>query len=275
MQQQKQSNSFLKNLFLNDRFILILILINSFTIFAEGFSELGNEIIFWINIIDSIITILFILEAGVKIFHFSWKNYIASNWNKLDFILVILSLPSIFLLIINSEIHGLSFLLIFRVSRAFKFIRFFKFIPGIDALVRGVQRAVKASVFVLFGFFVFNFIIAILSCYLFKDISPEYFGNPLKSMYSIFKVFTIEGWYEIPDTLSIHTSNTAAALIKAYFVIILILGGIMGLSLVNSIFVDSMVMDNNDELEKKIDSLNEKVEILLNNQDKNRNKEDS
>ncbi len=275
MQQQKQSNSFLKNLFLNDRFILILILINSFTIFAEGFSELGNEIIFWINIIDSIITILFILEAGVKIFHFSWKNYIASNWNKLDFILVILSLPSIFLLIINSEIHGLSFLLIFRVSRAFKFFRFFKFIPGIDALVRGVQRAVKASVFVLFGFCVFNFIIAILSCYLFKDISPEYFGNPLKSMYSIFKVFTIEGWYEIPDTLSIHTSNTAAALIKAYFVIILILGGIMGLSLVNSIFVDSMVMDNNDELEKKIDSLNEKVEILLNNQDKNRNKEDS
>ncbi len=275
MQQQKQSNSFLKNLFLNDRFILILILINSFTIFAEGFSELGNEIIFWINIIDSIITILFILEAGVKIFHFSWKNYIASNWNKLDFILVILSLPSIFLLIINSEIHGLSFLLIFRVSRAFKFIRFFKFIPGIDALVRGVQRAVKASVFVLFGFFVFNFIIAILSCYLFKDISPEYFGNPLKSMYSIFKVFTIEGWYEIPDTLSIHTSNTAAALIKAYFVIILILGGIMGLSLVNSIFVDSMVMDNNDELEKKINNLNKKIKILLNNQDKNRNKEDS
>jgi len=263
MLKRKNNNNFITNLFLNDKFILILILINSFTIFGEGFSELGEDIIFLINIIDSIITILFIFEASIKIFHLGWKNYIGSNWNKLDFILVILSLPSIFLLIIHSEIHGLSFLLIFRVSRAFKFFRFFKFIPGIEALVRGVQRAVKASVFVLFGFFVFNFIIAILSCYLFKDISPEYFGNPLKSMYSIFKIFTIEGWYEVPDLLAKHTNNISGALIKAYFVIILILGGIMGLSLVNSIFVDSMVMDNNDELEKKVDLLNEKIEKLI------------
>ena len=32
---------------------------------------------------------------------------------------------------------------------------------------------------------------------------------------------------------------------------ILITGGIFGLSLVNSIFVDAMVADNNDEIEKK------------------------
>ena len=270
IQNKANNNGFIKSLFLNDRFILILILINSFTIFGEGFSELGKDAFFWINAIDSIITILFLFEAIIKIFHFGWKTYVFSNWNKLDFSLVILSLLSIFLMLIHSEIHGLSFLLIFRISRVFKFFRFFKFIPGIEALIRGVQRAVKASVFVLFGFFVFNFIIAILSCYLFKDISPEYFGNPLKSMYSIFKIFTIEGWYEIPDLLSKHTSNISSALIKGYFVIILILGGIMGLSLVNSIFVDSMVMDNNDELERKVDLLNEKIEVLI--KDRNKNK---
>ena len=270
MKNEANNNGFIKSLFLNDRFILVLILINSFTIFGEGFSELGEEVFFWINTIDSVITILFLFEAIIKISYFGWKTYISSNWNKLDFSLVILSLPSIFLLLIHSDIHGLSFLLIFRVSRAFKFFRFFRFIPGIEALVRGVQRAVKASVFVLFGFFVFNFIIAILSCYLFKDISPEYFGNPLKSMYSIFKIFTVEGWYEVPDLLAKHTNNISGALIKAYFVIILILGGIMGLSLVNSIFVDSMVMDNNDELEKKVDLLNEKIEVLI--KDINNNK---
>ncbi len=258
--------NFFTRLFLNDKFILVIIIINSIAIFSEGFPEFGDELIFWINFIDSVVTILFLIEAIIKIRYFGWKDYIQSNWNRLDFILVIFSIPSIFLLIIHSEHHGLSFLLIFRISRVFKFFRFFKFIPGIDALVKGVQRAMKASVFVLFGFFVFNFIIAVLSSYLFKEVSPEYFGNPLKSMYSIFKVFTIEGWYEIPDKLTMNADNLSSFLIKGYFVIILIVGGIMGLSLVNSIFVDSMVMDNTDELERKVDLLNQKVDFLVNTQ---------
>jgi voltage-gated sodium channel len=250
-------------LFLNDRFILILILINSISLFAEGFQELGPLSLFYIALVDSIITMLFLIEAIVKIKHFGWENYIVSSWNKFDFVLVLLSLPSIFLLVIHGSFEGLSFLLILRVSRAFKFFRFFKFIPGINQLVIGIQRALRTSVFVLFGFFVFNFIISILSCYMFKDLSPDQFGNPVKSMYTIFRIFTIEGWYDIPDKMAMKSSEMVSVFIKLYFVVVLILGGILGLSLVNSIFVDSMVMDNNDELEKKVDLLNEKIEILL------------
>jgi len=255
-------------LFLNDRFILFLIVANSITIFGEGFKSFGEDILFYITLIDSLITILFLAEATIKIKHFGWKDYISSAWNKLDFILVLLSLPSIVLLATHSESHGLSFLLIFRVFRVFKFFRLFKFIPGIEALIKGVQRALKASVFALFGFFLLNFIISILSCYLFKDISPQHFGDPVRAMYSTFKVFTIEGWYEIPDKIAKNASNLNAFAIKLYFVLVLIVGGILGLSLVNSIFVDSMVMDNNDDLERKIDELNEKVEVLLSNQTK-------
>jgi len=48
-----------------------------------------------------------------------------------------------------------------------------------------------------------------------------------------------------------------------YFIFVVLTGGIFGLSLVNSIFVDSMVSDNNDELEKKIDSLDSKIIKIL------------
>ncbi len=266
----KKINPFAR-LFLNDRFILILILINSIFIFGEGFNELGPTMLFNIALVDSLITILFSIEAIVKIRYFGWKEYFKSSWNKFDFILVLLSLPSVILLVIHGDLEGLSFLLILRVTRAFKFFRFFKFIPGINQLIKGVQRAMKASVFVLFGFFVFNFIISILSCYLFKEYSPEYFGNPLKSMYSTFRIFTIEGWYEIPDKMVGNSTDLSAVFIKLYFVVILVVGGILGLSLVNSIFVDSMVMDNNDELEKKVDQLNEKIETLLEKFEKNKN----
>ena len=36
---------------------------------------------------------------------------------------------------------------------------------------------------------------------LFGKRSPEYFGNPLIASYTLFKVFTIEGWHEIPDEI--------------------------------------------------------------------------
>ena len=266
MEKSENKIGIISRLFLNDRFILSLIILNSFTIFGEGFQEFSPTVLFYINLADSIITIFFLIEAIIKIRHLGWKEYIKSNWNKMDFILVAISLPSIVLLVVHSSLHGLAFLLIFRVLRVFKFFRLFRFIPGIDDLVKGVQRALKASIFVLFGFFVLNFIISVLSCYLFKELSPEYFGNPMKAMYSTFRVFTVEGWYEIPDKILKNSSDMSSFIIKLYFVIVLIVGGILGLSLVNSIFVDSMVMDNNDDLERKIDILNDKIEVLLQKQ---------
>lgn len=99
---------------------------------------------------------------------------------------------------------------------------------------------------------------------MFNEISPDYFGDPVTSFYSTFKVFTVEGWYEIPDKMTVDLPGMQRFFIKLYFIIILILGGIFGLSIVNSIFVDSMVSDNNDVLEEKIDELNKKIETLIN-----------
>ncbi|MCC5915743.1 MAG: hypothetical protein JJU02_00295 [Cryomorphaceae bacterium] len=74
----------------------------------------------------------------------------------------------------------------------------------------------------------------------------------------------MEGWYEIPD--SMIENNTFSPFveffIRIYFVTILFVGGIFGLSLVNSIFVDSMISDNNNPLEEKIENLNKKVDEL-------------
>ncbi len=256
------------SLFLNDKFILLLIIVNTITIFSEGFESIEIRFFNIANFIDSLITVLFVIEALVKILHLSWRKYFQSNWNKLDFLLIILSLPSLLMLFANDETADISFLLVIRISRVFKFLRFFKFIPGIVDLAKGVRRALRTSVVVLFGFIIYNFIISILSCYLFKNLSPDFFGNPIISFYSTFKVFTVEGWYEIPDEMSIGLSGIKLFFIKLYFVIILITGGIFGLSIVNSIFVDSMVSDNNDDLERKIDELNKKIEMLITMQEK-------
>lgn len=258
----------LKKAFLNDRFILSLIVINSITIFTEGFNNIPPHMGLLMAIVDSLITFLFVIEMVVKVRHWSWAGYIKSGWNKVDFVLVLLSVPSILYWFIDIHAQNLSWLLVFRIARVFKFFRFLKFIPDIDKLALGIQRALKDSVLVLIGFVIYNFIVSIFSCYLFKGIAPEFFGDPLTSFYSTFKIFTVEGWYEIPDLIRLRTSSIVAFFSVSYFMIILVTGGILGLSLVNSIFVDAMVSDNNDPLIEKVDYLTRKVEELSEKLDK-------
>ena len=218
---------------------------------------------FVLSLIDNVITGFFIIEIVIKLKKLGVNNYFKLNWNKFDFILVALSLPTLVSFFGNIEITSFSYFLVFRIMRVFKSFRFLKFIPGIEHLIKGISRALKASIIVLIGFVIYIFIIGILSFYLFKNVSPEYFGNPLTSLYSIFKIFTVEGWYEIPEQLTQNSPPITSFFTYMYFIFVVFSGGIFGLSLVNSIFVDAMVSDNNDELEKKIDSLNEKINQLL------------
>ncbi|ARV14378.1 ion transporter [Polaribacter sp. SA4-12] len=257
----------IKKLFINDKFILLLILLNAVTIFLSGF-DISQNNKYLLTVTDNFITGLFILELFVKFIEFGISGYFKSNWRKFDFILIVLSIPTLISFIGNIEITTFSYLLVFRVLRVFKSFRFLKFIPGIEHLVKGISRALKTSIVVLIGFVIYIFIIGIFSFNLFKEISPEHFGNPLNSLYSIFKIFTVEGWYEIPEQLTKGLSSTASFFTYIYFIFVVTSGGILGLSLVNSIFVDAMVSDNNDELEKKIELIDKKLDRLLTKQQK-------
>jgi len=256
----------LKRLFLNDNVILLLIILNAVIIFISGF-DLSVRNNFLLSLLDNGVTILFIAELVIKMIQYG-RKYFDSNWNKFDFILILLSIPALLAFIFRADIHDFSFLLVFRVMRVFKSFRFLKFIPGIDHLIRGIKRALKASIIVILGFIVYIFIVGIFSFYLFKESSPEYFDNPLVSLYSTFKIFTIEGWFEIPEQVTNELSPITSFFTYIYFIFVVLSGGILGLSLVNSIFVDAMVSDNNDELEKKIERLELKIDKLLDTKDK-------
>lgn len=252
----------IKKLFLNDKFILILILINAITLFISGY-ELTQTNQFLVLLVDNVITLFFIVEIIVKMNEYSVKGYFKSNWNIFDFVLVIISIPALLAFVLNAEFVNVSYLLVFRILRVFKSFRFFKFIPKIGELVRGVQEALKASVFILLGFVVFIFVVGILSHYIFIENPSTYFDEPLKSMYSLFRMFTLEGWTAIPNDLSQYYGETKAFFTYLYFVIIVMVGGVFGMSLVTSIFVDAMVSDNNDEVKAKVDSLENKVDRVL------------
>jgi voltage-gated sodium channel len=128
-----------------------------------------------------------------------------------------------------------------------------------------LSRAIQSSILIIFAFIIFNFIFAILSFSFFSEVAPEHFSNPMISFYSTFKIFTVEGWYEIPDLIAERTESIGLAVFaRIYFVLLLFGGGIFGLSLINSIFVESMMSDNNDEVLNRINELENKIDKILN-----------
>ena len=249
----------ISELFLNDKIILTFIIANAAIIFAQ---ESGVDQP-WLFYLDIFITLVFVVEIIVKHYKYGVKNYWKDAWNRLDGVLVILSLPSLLEAFVPMGIN-VSFILSLRVLRVFKFFRIIKFFPHIDELSKGIKRAIKDSYSVFFGFVIVIFIFALLNCSLFAKAAPEYFGTPLDSIYTVFKLFTVEGWYEIPDVIASYYSDSLFVnhVVKLYFSLLLIVGGILGLSLVNSVFVDAMVSDNNDELTKEVERLHEKIDAL-------------
>ncbi len=264
----------LKKIFLNDYFILCLVIANAILIFVQEFQLNGS----FLDYFESLFTILFVIEMIVKIKEFGLSNYISDYWNRLDFVLVILSIPSLGIIFFNDSTLHLNIFLTLRVFRVFKFFRLIRFFPNVNPLITSIKRALKASYIVIAGFFLLTFIVSLVTCSLYREIAPEYFNNPVNSFYSIFRLFSVEGWYEIPNLIASRSGVLIAFLSKLYFSVLLLCGGILGMSLVNSIFVDAMVSDNNDDLRsevsvltKKIDILTNKIEELYNNQTKLKN----
>lgn len=248
----------IKNLFLNEYFILGLIIVNAFVLFIEEFRWGLNGLEF----VEATFTILFAVEMMVKISTYGFRKYIGNNWDRMDFTLVLLSLPSLSILFMDTNSIEINVILVLRVLRVFKFFRLIKFMPEIDSFVLSIGRALRASYIIIFAFFVLLFITSMISCSIYKDVAPEYFRNPITSFYAIFQLFTIEGWYEIPDLIAERTNETVAFFTKLYFSTMLLIGGILGFSLINSIFVDAMVADNNDDLEQDIRELTQRIHTL-------------
>ncbi len=251
---------FLERIFLDEHIILVLIFLNSVLIFIQDF----DGIPVFVNYLDNIFTALFTIEMLVKVKHYGFKAYWKNGWNKLDFILISIALFSVVIDAVDIRLNiPLEYVLVLRSLRLFKSFRIFRFMPDINNILKGFKKAVKASYVITFTFLVLLVIISVLSCSIFKTLAPEYFGTPLESLYSVLRLFTAEGWYDISDLIASRSNPAMAIFTKVYFVFLMFFAGILGVSLINSIFVDAMVSSNSDRLEAKVDYLSKQLDILM------------
>ncbi len=248
----------------SEHFILVAIVLNTIVMFLGGFWP-GC---IWFELSDALFTLLFLAEAVVKISRMGWRAYWRKSWNRFDFIVLVIALPSLANLFIPDSMVTSSVLAL-RAMRLLKAFRMVRFIPNIEKLLKGLKLAFRASLLVFVAFVVLLIVSSILTSTIFGKVAPDYFGNPGISLYSIFRLFSVEGWYELPDAIASNASRSWGVFARCYFSILMFLGGIIGLSLINSIFVDSMAEDNNDKVLERL----KRIEDLLNKKNGTPNEE--
>ena len=117
----------LKKIFLNEHIILAIILLNSVIIFLQE-CNISNV---FINTLDILCTLIFLVEMIVKHIVYGFKGYWTQGWNRLDGTLVILSIPSVIAIVIPiSYATSLSTLLILRLLRIIRFFRIVHYFPN-------------------------------------------------------------------------------------------------------------------------------------------------
>ena len=246
--------------------MVTVIVVNAVVLFLDAFPFINTSTRGVLHWIDYGCLVFFIIEAAIKIRAAGgFQGYWRSGWNKLDFIIIVTSLPLLASPFVSETLEDFAILLLLRLGRLLRFSRLMRSVPHATEIWHGVVRALRASVAVFLVLFVLNLILAMGANLLFYDpaipATYEYFGDPLKAFYSLFKVFTIEGWYEIPDRM-VQTEMGAGVIVmmRLYFVGSVLIGGLLGLSMANAVFVDEMTADNTNEVERMVMELRRELQ---------------
>ena len=245
---------------IGEKAILFAISVNALALFTLALVSPDSTAARVASVVDYACVVLFLAEAAIKI-GLERRRYFASAWNRFDFAVVVLSLPV--LLSPWIDLQAFAAVLLLRLGRLFRLFHLFHFIPNVDRMMSGVRRSLRASVGVLIALCILLFILALGAHFLFGQFAPEHFGDPFIAIYSVFRVFTVEGWYELPDAIAQSAGGAAWGVVaRVYFMGAVLGGGIIGLSLANAIFVDEMTMDNNDDLTARVVELSNEIAEL-------------
>ncbi len=229
------------------------ILIYVTLLFLDGFPHIHARHGEMFDIAIWALSFYFLVEVLVRLRMRGAKEYFSQRSNIFDFGIVLVG----FLAVTIPYIFVINFGVL-RIVRLLKVIRLLKFVPHAETVYTNIGLALKATTAIFVLLFMMMLIFALFGNAFFSHMLPDNFGNPVQSLYTVFSVFFIENWNDIPDE-AIASGMEHAWLIRSFFMVVLLVGGFLGLSIATAVFVDEMATDNNEELEAKVSELSDKL----------------
>ncbi|KAL3321146.1 Voltage-dependent L-type calcium channel subunit alpha-1C [Cichlidogyrus casuarinus] len=249
------------NAFLNSRecFVLILLLVflNTAVLVSEHHGQPE-----WLDDFQNTANILFVtlftLEMLIKMAAQGPMNYFSKIFNRLDFVIVVLSLLELILNRVKlMDPLGLSVLRCARLLRIFKFTQFW---GSLRSLVTKLLKSVKSIASLLLLLFLFILIFSLLGMQLFggrfnfenREKPRANFDGAIQAMLTVFQILTGEDWNTVMYNGMLAYSRFNIffqAMVIIYFIALFVCGNYILLNVFLAIAVDNLNDDDDDEEE--------------------------
>lgn len=157
--------------------------------------------------VDIVFTVLFVLELLLNLFVHWLRPFFQEWWNIFDFVVVSVSVISLF----TSSIGSATAMRSIRLMRAFRVLRLFGRLQELRNIVEALGRSLVpvASAFTIVTLVLCVY--AIVGVQLFHEEQQDSFGNFGKALYTMFAASTMDGWQELVAIPFISEDEAAAS----------------------------------------------------------------
>ena len=170
-------------------FIITLIILNAAVLGLETDDGLQAEYGRLFSLVNDLVLVIFILEAGAKIYSV-WPRpgrYFGDGWSLFDFSVIVFSLIP----------ETGQFALIARMARLMRIIRLVSVAPELRLIVSTLVKSIPSMMNIILLMLIIFYIYGIAGHYLFQSSDPARWGGLGVSMLTLFQVVTLEGWADI------------------------------------------------------------------------------
>lgn len=171
-------------------FISILIVLNAIILGLATSRNLNDQhsAILWFT--SHLIIIFFAAELVIRLIASGFR-FFKNGWNIFDFLIILLSL-----------IPGIRVITILRSFRVFRLTRVISLSTRIHMIVESLKHAVPGIITIAIILISFFYMFAVVSCNLFGDSSPLYFGTLSRSMFTLFQLMISDSFGSIVRNVS-------------------------------------------------------------------------
>lgn len=215
--------------------IAALILLNAFTLGLETSDTVMSQYAGIIRTLDMAILLVFVVEITLKLFLYG-PSFFRQGWNVFDFLVVGVAL------IPASGPYS-----VLRAFRVLRVLRLMSVVPQMRRVITALFLSIPGMASIIGVLTIIFYVAAVLATQIFGDHPSQemhdLFGTIGDSMFTLFKIMTLEGWNDIADT-------TIAAFPWAwiYFVIFIVVTSFAVLNLFIGIIVDAMHIVQEEDL---------------------------
>eukprot|EP01016_Furgasonia_blochmanni_P043472 TRINITY_DN5916_c0_g1_i3.p1 TRINITY_DN5916_c0_g1~~TRINITY_DN5916_c0_g1_i3.p1 ORF type:complete len:514 (-),score=87.56 TRINITY_DN5916_c0_g1_i3:676-2169(-) len=225
-----------------EAFITLCIIVNV-VVMAMSYEGSSSGYDAWLAQINLYLSLIFLIEATLKLIAEGLGQYFKASWNRLDFFIVLCSTADIAIDILQYEYPFLASvgqkpIRIIRVLRVARFFRLIRKVPNLKRFLDTLAYTLPAMLNVIFLVFLILFIFSVLAVFLFQDITTgdqldpvflnfKNFGNAL---YTLLRCSTGENWHifmfdtmrtaEDDCTAGSTCGNTANVIFWIFFIFI-------------------------------------------------------